>query len=303
MGLKEDVVAELHKPARKNFKRRRVIVKGLHDLYQSDLVEMIPFAKSNKGFRYILVVIDTFSKFIWAVPVRRKTAVDVTQAMKSVLLKSAPTNLQTDNGKEFYNRPFKALMKEYAVNHYSTFSSTKASIVERANRTLKSMMWRDFSIQRNNKWLELLPKIVEKYNNTVHSKTGFRPKDINKKNEKQILDTSFTYRKVMMPSRFSVGDHVRISKTRELFSKGYTPNWSTEIFTVNRIRYTNPTTYHLKDSFGDEILGTFYEHELQRVKHPDVFLVDKILRRKGPQVYVKFSGMNQKGWLLKKNAV
>lgn len=302
MGRKEDVVRELHKPARKRYKRRRVIVKGVRDLFQADLVEMIPFARVNKGFRYILVVIDTFTKFVWALPVKRKTAEDVTSAMKSILKQSVPAHLQTDNGKEFYNQAFRALMKEYGVNHYSTYSSVKASIVERVNRTLKNIMWKHFSMQKNNKWLDLLPKVVAKYNASTHGTTGFKPKDAHK-HEKEILETAFTYPKVMVSSRFSVGDKVRISKAREVFTRGYTPNWSTEIFTIAKIRYTNPTTYLLEDSYGDEIQGGFYEEELQKVKHPDVFLVDKILKRKGNQVYVKFSGMNQRGWLLKKNAV
>lgn len=303
MGIKEDVVQELHKPARKNYKRRRVIVKGLRDLFQADLVEMIPFARINKGFRYILVVIDAFSKFVWALPVKRKTADDVTSAMESVLKQSSPAHLQTDNGKEFYNRPFKSLMKEYGVNHYSTYSSTKASIVERVNRTLKNIMWKQFSIQKNNKWLELLPKVVKKYNASVHRTIRFKPKDVNEENEGEILKNSFTYRKVMMPSKFAVGNKVRISKSRDIFTKGYTPNWSNEIFTIAKIRRTNPTTYLLEDSYGDDIQGGFYAEELQNVKHPDVFLVDRILRKKGKEVYVKFSGMPQKGWLLKKNAV
>lgn len=83
--IKEDVVQELHKPARKNFRRRHVIVKGLNDLIQADLVEMIPYAKSNRGYRYILIVINVFSKFVWAQPVKRKNAIDVASAMKKIL--------------------------------------------------------------------------------------------------------------------------------------------------------------------------------------------------------------------------
>lgn len=302
MGVKEDVVDEMHRPARINFKRRHVIVKGLNDLYQADLVEMIPFWKSNKGFRYILMVINVFSKYLWAIPVKRKTAEDVTKAMESILIQSVPTNLQTDDGKEFKNRSFEALMKKYNINHYSTFSTTKASIVERVNRTLKSMMWKQFTFQRNNKWLDLLPQLVSRYNNTVHSTIGYKPKDVTKKNEKRIL-RKFIYRKIKMPAKFKVGDKVRISKNREVFTKGYTPNWSNEIFSIKKVHYTNPTTYLLEDSHGEDIRGGFYTEELQKVKHPDAYLVDKILKKKGKEVYVKFTGIKEKGWLLKKNAV
>src|SRR5437588_601137 len=129
MNVKKDVVDELHKPARKRFKRRRVIVKGLHDLFQADLVEMIPYAKFNRGFRYILVVINAFSKYVWAYPVKRKSGEAVTQAMKKVLSngKNVPRNLQTDMGKEFYNSAFQGLMKQHNINHYSSFSNLKSS--------------------------------------------------------------------------------------------------------------------------------------------------------------------------------
>ena len=100
MEIKRTVVNELHKPARKNFKRRRTIVKGLHDLFQADLVEMIPYSKVNKSFKYILVVINAFSKFAWAKPLKTKNGRDVTKAMRSILVTiKPPKNLQTDQGK------------------------------------------------------------------------------------------------------------------------------------------------------------------------------------------------------------
>lgn len=304
MSLKRDVVDELHRSARINFKRRRVIIKGLHDLFQADLVEMIPFARVNKGFRYILIVINVFSKYVWAIPVKRKTGGEVTAAMDSILATTTPpSNLQTDNGKEFFNRQFQSLMKKYNINHYASFSTTKASIAERVNRTLKNMMWKNFSLQRNKKWLPLLPKVVMQYNSRVHRTTGYKPKDVNEKNEQEILKNSYTYRKVLDVGSFAVGDKVRISKHRELFTKGYTPNWSNEIFIIAKVQNTNPVTYLLKDLEGEDISGGFYELELQKVKHPDVYLVDKVLRKKGNKVYVKFSGIDEKGWILKKNIV
>ncbi|XP_023312006.1 uncharacterized protein LOC111692308 [Anoplophora glabripennis] len=121
-SIKEQVVNEVHKPARKTFRRRHVTVKELNDLIQAGLVEMIPYANINKGFRYILVVINVFSKFVWAESVMRKTAKDVTIAMRKILLrmKNKPLNCQTDLGREFYNGDFKKLMIESKINHYST---------------------------------------------------------------------------------------------------------------------------------------------------------------------------------------
>lgn len=309
MNIKQQIVEELHKPARKNFKRRRVILKGLNDLYQADLVEMIPYAKVNKGHRYILVVINAFSKFAWAYPVKRKSGEEVSEAMKKVFSnkENIPKNLQTDMGKEFYNKSFQHLMKTVNVNHYSTYSSTKSSIVERCNRTLKNMMWKQFSLQGNYKWLDYLPKLVKQYNSTKHRTTGFRPIDINKKNEQQILKSVYSHPKTIDSkiSKLKVGDYVRVSKYREAFVKGYTPNWSNELFKISKIQFTNPVTYILEDQNKQEIKGGFYQHELQKTEHPDVYLVEKVLRKNGNKVLVKWLGFDNthNSWISKTNIV
>lgn len=307
-NIKEDVVNELHKPARKNFKRRHVIIKSLNDLWQADLVEMIPYATFNKGNRYILVVINAFSKYVWIQPVKRKTAEEVSLAMENILkLAKTPKNLQTDQGKEFFNSTFAKLMQKYKINHYNTYSNLKASIVERANRTLKNLMWKQFSLQGNYKWLNILNEIVFKYNTTKHGTTGMKPIDITEKNEKDVLKSTYSKIKTIDPtkSKFKKGDYVRISKYREAFQKGYTPNYSNEIFQVKEIKLTNPKTYLLKDEKNEDILGAFYEKELQKVKHPNVYLVEKVLRKKDNKVYVKWLGMDKShnSWILKSELV
>lgn len=295
MSFKEDVVQELHKPARRNFRRRRVIVKGLNDLYQADLVEMIPYSKFNKGFRYILVVINVFSKYVWAYPVKRKSGKDVSDAMQKILKHGLPKNLQTDLGKEFYNKDFQNLMQKHHINHYSTYSNLKASVVERCNRTLKNLMWKQFSLQGNYKWLDLLPKIVDKYNSSIHRTIRMKPKDVKTKHEKLLLQSAYSNLKTVdfKPQKFQAGDYVRISKFREAFSKGYTPNWSNEIFQIHKVQETNPRTYQLIDSSNQQIQGGFYDHELQKVKHKDVYLIEKVLRRKGKNMFVKWLGLDK----------
>lgn len=223
MDVKRTIVNELHKPARKNYKRRHTIIRGLNDLYQADLVEMIPYASTNRGFRYILMVLNAFSKKLWARPVKRKTGEEVTKAMKQILneIKVAPKNMQTDQGKEFFNKHFSQLMSANGINHYTTYSSPKASLVERCNRTIKSRMWKEFSVQGNYKWLSVLEKIVSQYNNTRHSTTGFKPVDVSKRNEKKILNSAYSHLKTIDPRKpkFTVGDTVRLSKYRGIFKK------------------------------------------------------------------------------------
>ena len=214
---KRDIVNELHKEARKNLARRRVIVKGIDDLWQADLVEMIAYKSYNRGYRYLLTVIDTFSKKAWAEAVKNKTALTVTEAMKNIFNKSKrkPKNLQTDDGKEFFNTHFSQLMQSYQINHYSTYSALKASIIERFNRTLKGMMWKEYSYQGTFKWINIYQDLVDRYNNTYNRTIKMKPNKVNSTNEKHLLDTVFNNIKIFRKPKFKVGDNVCISKYKQ----------------------------------------------------------------------------------------
>ena len=182
---KLSVVTELHKPARKNYPRRRVEMRHIDETWQADLVEMIPYSKVNKGFKYLLTVIDIFSKYAWAVPVKSKNGKDVTVAVKSILDQGrVPENMHTDRGKEFYNSQFENLMQLHNIKLYSTYSNLKASIIERFNRTLKNMMWLQFSLQGNYKWIDILHTLISKYNNRKHRTIGMKPGEVTAKDEK-----------------------------------------------------------------------------------------------------------------------
>lgn len=181
---KEQVVFELHRPARKNFKRRRFEMRGINDTFQIDLVEMIPFASENRGYKYLLMVIDTFSKYAWIKKLKNKTGKEVTKAMEDILKENpdrCPANIQSDLGKEFYNSHFQGLMKHYHINHYSTFTKLKASIVERFNRTFLNKLWQQFSLQGSYKWLAHFENIVQVYNRTRHRTIKMRPIDVNER--------------------------------------------------------------------------------------------------------------------------
>lgn len=306
---KEGVVSEIHRSARKNFERRTYQMRGIDDTFQADLVEMIPHSKMNNNYKYILMVIDVFSKFAWTVPLKNKTGNEVTRAMKSIFTadKRVPKNLHTDQGKEFYNSFFQQLMKDYKINHYSTYSKMKASIVERFNRTILTKIWRMFSLQGSYKWLKILKSVTNTYNHTVHRTIKMKPSEVNSENSDFILRNAFRNNNALImgkKSKFSLNDFVRISKYKSIFEKGYTPSWSTEIFQVYKIQVTKPVTYLLKDSTGQKISGSFYEQELMKTKYPTIYLVEKILRKKGDKLYVKWLGFdNSENSWIKKSAI
>ncbi|XP_011687491.1 PREDICTED: uncharacterized protein LOC105449809 [Wasmannia auropunctata] len=134
---------------------------------------------------------------------------------------------------------------------------------------------------------------------------GMRSADVTPAVAKKLLMTVYNYAKIIALPRFKVNDPVRVSKFKTIFEKGYTPNWSTEIFRIAKVQSTNPTTYLLNDSRGEPVAGGFYEYELQRVSNPDVYLVEKVLRKRGNKVYVKWLGMDSShnSWINKGNVL
>lgn len=304
---KADVVDEIHKNVRVNFPRRSVILKDIDDLWQADLIDMQALSDVNSNYKYILVIIDCFSKFAWAFPLKQKTQGIVSKQFQLFLKKGrVPKNLQTDMGKEFYNKTFLKIIKQNHINHYSTFSTKKASIVERLIRTLKNKLYKEFSLKGNYKWIDgTLNSKINEYNNTTHRTVGRPPATINHKNKAEVL-RRYIYsqpKKIAKCRRFRVGDFVRISKYKGFFEKGYTPNWSTEIFKITKVQHTNPTTYLLEDAKCRPILGAFYAQEIQKTLHPDVYLVEKVLKTRGNKVYVKWLGLptSENCWIEKEN--
>jgi hypothetical protein len=287
---KREIAHELHRPSRKNYTRRHVNIYGKNDLWQADLVEMIPYSKQNKGYKYILCVIDCFTKFAWAVALKSKTAAEVSNSMSKILCTRTPKLLQIDNGKEFYNKTFDALMSKYNIHKYSTFSVMKACIVERFNRTLKEKMFREFTARGTHDWISILPMLIKEYNNSKHRTIGMTPvqADLNP------LSVELKLRKIGNEKiKFKLGDKVRVSTQKGVFTKGYLPNWSAEIFTVIKINKTSPPTYILEDYTGKPIAGCFYSEEISKTIHPDDYLVEKIIRRRGNQVFVKWLGFDK----------
>ena len=278
---------ELHRAKRVRFPTRSVIFKGRHETWQADLVEMNHLSKWNKNRKFLLTVIDIASKFAFAESLKRKTAQKISEAFERILKRNKPPkHLQTDRGKEFYNKEFAGVMKKHGINHYSTHSERKASIVERFNRTLKENMYRNFTQRNTLNWVSMLPELMLEYNNRKHSAIGMAPAKVTKRNIDKVLMRLRRGRnnnKTAAAAVFDPGDVVRVSRfKRPVFDKGYTRNWSEELFKiVERRRTRNGLFYYLlKDLLGEQINGTFYGEELQKTKIPDYARIDQILQRK-----------------------
>ncbi len=270
MKLGMGIADELHKEFRKPNHLLKVKVFNKDDIWSADLVEMPPqIGKQHRKYKYILTVIDLYTRYAWAIPLPNKQGITVKEAFQQIIkeTKRKPNKLWVDQGKEFYNKDVKTL----DFDLYSTHNDGKAVVIERFNRTLKQMMYKKFTEQGNQKWLTLLPELMQKYNNKIHrsinttpAKASSNPDSIKIEINKDNYTNEMNSKLVKNKPKFKVHDRVRIFKYKSMFAKGYTAKWTNEIFVIDEVLPTVPYTYKLKDLEDEEIIGSFYENELEK---------------------------------------
>lgn len=294
----------VHKQIRKKFQRNNYHVTNIDDLFQADLIDMHTLCKHNDNVRYLLAVIDVFSKYAWVVPLKSKKAQEVASAFEGIFKKDhrVPVNLQCDKGGEFSGRAMQNMLKKYDINFYVTKNpDVKAAVVERFNRTLKTKMFKYLTFKNNFRYIDVLQKLVKAYNNTVHRTIKLKPKDVNEKNILMVYNNVYgNARPIKQKKLLSVNDHVRISKYKHALEKGYKGNWSDEVFTIKNIINRNPVVYTIADLAGEPIDGVFYTEELQKVilSPATVYKIDKIIRKRHrngrTELYVHWRGYPKK---------
>ena len=279
----------LHKPVRKRFKRRKIFTLGINDLYQADLADLSSLSKYNDNYKFLLVVIDVFSKKAWVYPLKNKSAKTVTEAFTRLFERQQPAHLQTDKGTEFVNSQLQKLLKDKGINFYTSENEDiKAACAERFCRTLKTKMWKYFTFVGNYRYIDVLDDLVDSYNDTYHSTIKMAPNQVTRVNEDEIRKRNFVPKRPPV-WKLKIGDKVRISKGKRDFKKGYLANWSAEIFSVVSRHPSDPPVYEIEDYSGEKIRGKFYDFELQKViKEDDVYKIEKVLKtrkRNGKKEY------------------
>ena len=280
--LKAQPTYTLHRQARKKYPTRKYIVHDIDEQWQADLCDVQLIADQNDGYRYILTVIDIFSRYAWARPLKTKSGKEVAAAFEDIFKEGRiPRRIQTDQGKEFENQYVNALFQKHNIELFSVDSPAKAPLVERYNRTLKHGMWRYFTMTTKQRWIHVLQDFVWSYNHSVHRTIKRKPVDVTHAVVGDVREKAFKNRPPSKEkSDIKVGDTVRISKVRSVFAKGYLPNWTEEIFTVSSInRKTSPIFYKLKDYNGEVLKGSFYRQEIEPIiRDTDEYIVEKVLR-------------------------
>lgn len=292
--LEGELSYSIHKPRRKVFPRNPIIATHIDNNWQADIAVMNKYKRYNKGFSYFLLVIDVVSKFIWGEPLKTKDGPETTNAFEKILKRAhprKPDKLQTDDGREFFNKNFSSLMKKYNINHYSTESDQKAAIVERANKSVKEMTNKLFTHRQSYDWVSNFQDILKTYNNTVHSSIKMKPIDVSKENQKEVLHTlygfiwakdnlTFSHQK---RQKFQINDTVRLSKVTDVFKKGFEGYWTDKVFKVSGYQKRIPfDVYEISDLDTNKKVGMFYAHELNpaRIAKDTYWRIEKILKKK-----------------------
>ena len=269
--LRHQETYTLHRKIIRKFRRRKTIARGIDYNWQIDLVDLSKLSVFNRGYKFLLTVIDVFSRYAFVRPLKNKTGLEVSKALEHIFAteKRRPRLLSSDFGTEFYNANVTMILKKYNIKLFSIHGEPKMALVERFNRTLKSRMWKFFTNHNTKKYINVLPNLVYAYNNSKHRIIGMAPSQVNEKNERQLWSKLYSYEFLKsVKYKFNINDTVRVRKPKGIFEKGYVASWTTYTYTIQERYATNPVTYKLKDSNDEEVDGTFYEDQLQLVPNP-----------------------------------
>ena len=250
-----DVHGVYRRIVKREFPRRRVIARFPFELFMADLMEFPQYKYRNRGFRFALILIDVFTKKLYTAPLKKKTKDETAQAFETIFkdFDEFPINLVTDRGREFYNKEVQKIFVSYGINHYSTPTKTKwkASVAERVIRTIKSRLFKYFKTNKTTNWVDVLPQLTANYNSIPHKSHGFPPDDVSSENRDQVFKKLYPQNTLTIVCKLKIGDKVRKIKDKTLFEKGYTENWSEEIYNISAARQSNSCLLYTSPSPRD----------------------------------------------------
>ena len=306
-----------HHPIVYRFKRRRVITRGINDVWDADLADMSGLSEENDDVSYLLIVIDIFSRYLYVEPMKNKSNASTLAAIKRVFgtAGSQPETFRSDAGKEFLGKGVKNYLGDREIYQQVTQGDKKANYAERAIRTIKGKIYKYLYYKRTKRYIDVLSDLVQGYNNCYHRGIKMMPSDVTKENEMKVWSQQYVQetrkktenrqsgesrgirsgsssrtnrrkanaRASVGKLKFKRGDMVRVSNARTPFSRGFGQTFSEEIFRVEQCFPTVPPTYMLKDLNGEKVRGLFYDPEMVLVKgktKDSEYLMEKILARR-----------------------
>ena len=236
------------KPPRKNYPTNKIVYNFVDEIWSIDLADFSDYKTSNnKGFRYIFIVIDNFSKYLWAIPLKNKYSQTITNEFSNILStsKRKPIKIESDRASEFYNNIFQNFLKSKNIQHYSRYTDKGPSIAERVIRTIRNLLKKPVFEKGKADWLSELSSIIKQYNNTIHHSIKMTPNQASKKSNEKEVFSNLTDDRVKQQPKFKLGDLVRTADIKTVFSKGDSTNWSYKLYTITEVIHVTITSYRI----------------------------------------------------------
>ena len=269
-----DIHGPYQRITKKIFPRRRIIARFPFEYFMADLIEYPRTKVINKGFVYILIVIDCFTRRIWSYSMKEKSAQWTAEAFSNVFktFDEFPKNIITDGGLEFFNSSVRKVFDSFGINHFKSPTKTnwKASMAERAIQTIKSRLEKYFAKTKKRIWIGIIDQIIQNYNETPHRSIGMAPLAVTDENRDEVYKQLYPNRSITIVCKFKAGDRVRKKLEKTIYEKGYTKKWTDEIFVIKESRQSQGICwYKLLDLNGSVQPGIWYYYNLILVARND----------------------------------
>ena len=299
----EDVA--IHRTPRRHFLRRPVISPYPGYMLDSDMAVYIDLAKYNDDYKYILFCIDVFSRYAWATPLKSKRPGEVIQAYKTLIDKGMKaSHIRTDKAGELTSKRTEAFFKSNNMKHYVTQNETKANYAERLIKHIRKKLARYMSFKQTHRWVDILDDVMHSYNHSYHRSIKMTPADVTAEDVNRLWKLQYEPKnriKKEHPIRknhvfkFKVGDFVRVSALKRTFEREYDEKFTRELFVVTKRQISQGVNvYTLKDYAGEGITGTFYQQELVKAHLSDVYKIEKVIKKRKNEAYVRWLGWGEK---------
>ena len=236
------------KPPLRNYLTNKVIYNHIDEIWSIDLADFLDYKTSNnKGFRYIFIIIDNFSKYLWAIPLKNKYSQTITNEFSIILTKSKrkPLKLESDRGSEWYNSVFQNFLKTKNIQHYSRYTDKGPSIGERVIRTVRNLLKKPVFEKGRADWLSELPSVIKQYNNTIHHSTKMTPIQASKKSNEKLVYSNLQDKREKQTPKYKLGQLVRTADIKKIFSKGDSTNYSYKLYTITEVIHDTIPSYRI----------------------------------------------------------
>ena len=248
------------KPPKKNYPTNKIVYNFVDEIWSIDLADFSDYKTlNNKGFRYIFIIIDNFSKYLWAIPLKNKNSQTITNEFSNILTTSKRNSLklESDRGTKFYNSIFQNFLKSKNIHHYSRYTDKGPSIAEKVIRTIRNLLKKPVFLSGEASWINELPSVIKQYNNTIHHSTKMTPIRASKKSNEKEVYSNLSDDRVKQKPKFHPSQIVRTADIKRVFSKGDSTNWSYKLYTITEVIHDTIPSYridYLPERYNENLL-------------------------------------------------